>query len=670
MNRAYSLLEIKSVQEDQRIIVGTATTPSPDRMGDIVEPLGVKFNNPLPLLWQHDSALPVGQVRFKKPTKNGIDFEATLPVVKEAGPLKDRVDTAWQEVKYGLVKGVSIGFRGLERSALKDGGIRFIESEVLELSLVTIPANAEATIQTIKSIDSELLAASGHKRISVERAPAGVTAATPPVTAKEAKRTMSKRTLADAIASWEATLKQKETELDQVESKALESDDTLDADDKDKIASLKIDLKEVEDQLRILKDRQARSVASASEVKGADPVQASQSRTVPAQVRATPKPLGNGTGFIRFVQTMINAKGNVLQAERLAMAHANRWEVETPGVVDLVKYAAELGHTRFDMELVSKAAVAAGSTTDSTWASPLVVYQNLQNEFIEYLRGLTVIGRIPGLRRVPFKVKVPRQTGGSTVGWVGERSVKPVTSLAFDTVTLEFTKLAAIVVISEELARFGNPSAEAIIRQDLGDAIVAKMDVDFTDPTVAAVTGVSPASITNGVTPVTASGTTAAALRADLKNVLDNYLALNMPLSGIVGIMTQSQALAISLMQTSLGTAAFPGLTAQGGTLAGIPIITSENMTATGGSPTDGYPIIFLRARDILLADDGQVTIDTSNQASLQMDTAPTSPPTGDTVPFSLWQHDCVGIRAERFVNWVVGRTGAVQFIQNAKYAE
>jgi HK97 family phage major capsid protein len=187
---------------------------------------------------------------------------------------------------------------------------------------------------------------------------------------------------------------------------------------------------------------------------------------------------------------------------------------------------------------------------------------------------------------------------------------------------------------------------------------------------VAAVTNVSPASITNGVTPVTATGTTAAALRADLKNVLDNFLSNNIPLAGIVGIMTQSQALAISLMQTSLGTAAFPGLTSQGGSLAGIPIITSENIAATGGSPTDGYPIIFLRARDILLADDGQVTVDVSNQASLQMDSAPTSPPTGDTVPFSLWQHNCVGLRAERFINWGKARSTAVEFIQNAKYAE
>ena len=281
-----------------------------------------------------------------------------------------------------------------------------------------------------------------------------------------------------------------------------------------------------------------------------------------------------------------------------------------------------------------------------------------------------MIGRIPGMRRVPFKVKIPRQTGGATVNWVGEASVKPLSSLTFNTVTLEFSKIAGIIPLSEELVRFSNPSAEAIVRQDLGDSIVMFMDSQFTDPTVAAVTNVSPASITNGVTPVTASGTSAAALRADLKNVLDNFLANLIPLAGIVGIMTQSQALAISLMQTSLGTAAFPGLSATGGSLAGIPIVTTENLAATGGSPTDGYPIIFLRARDILLADDGQVSIDTSREASLQMDSAPTSPATADTVMVSLWQNNLVAVKAERFINWGKARTTSVEFIQNAKYAE
>lgn len=162
MNRAYSLLTIKSVDEDARVIEGMASTPSPDRVGDVIEPLGAQFTNPTPLLWMHQHDKPIGQTTFGKPTKNGIPFKAQIAKVDEPGTLKDRLDEAWQSVKTGLVRAVSIGFRALEMSFMDGGGIHFLETEILELSLVVVPANAEATITSIKSIDSAQRAASGH----------------------------------------------------------------------------------------------------------------------------------------------------------------------------------------------------------------------------------------------------------------------------------------------------------------------------------------------------------------------------------------------------------------------------------------------------------------------------------------------------------------------------
>jgi HK97 family phage prohead protease len=162
MDRMYSVLAVKAVDDEQRIITGIATTPRPDRVGDIIEPLGVTFKNPMPLLHQHDSDRPVGTVKFDKPTKDGITFEARLPKIAEPGPLKDRVDTAWGEVKAGLVRAVSIGFRALEYAFIEGtGGIRFTETEVMELSLVSVPANADAQITAIKSIDRPVLEAMG-----------------------------------------------------------------------------------------------------------------------------------------------------------------------------------------------------------------------------------------------------------------------------------------------------------------------------------------------------------------------------------------------------------------------------------------------------------------------------------------------------------------------------
>lgn len=154
-NRAYSVLNVKSIDEGQRTISGVATTPTVDRVGDIIEPLGVTFKNPMPFLWQHDHESPVGTVNFDKPTKDGITFTAKFvdPGTVDSPTLKDRLQMAWDSVRTGLVRAVSIGFRAIEYSFMEDSnGIRFIETEVYELSGVTIPANAEALITGVKSL--------------------------------------------------------------------------------------------------------------------------------------------------------------------------------------------------------------------------------------------------------------------------------------------------------------------------------------------------------------------------------------------------------------------------------------------------------------------------------------------------------------------------------------
>ena len=178
MDRAYSVLQTKGFDEDDDkfYIEGIASTPTPDRMNDVVEPMGAKFKTPMPLLWQHDRHKPVGHITFAKPSKDGIPFKGELPKIKEAGLLKDRVDEAIHSLKYRLVAAVSIGFSPIEYAWMDDGGIHFLEWEWLELSLVTIPANSEAVLRAVKSTDQQVRAALGikeqdHRQIS----PSGVT---------------------------------------------------------------------------------------------------------------------------------------------------------------------------------------------------------------------------------------------------------------------------------------------------------------------------------------------------------------------------------------------------------------------------------------------------------------------------------------------------------------
>jgi HK97 family phage major capsid protein len=252
---------------------------------------------------------------------------------------------------------------------------------------------------------------------------------------------------------------------------------------------------------------------------------------------------------------------------------------------------------------------------------------------------------------------------------VGEGKPKPVSAMAFDLLTLGWTKVAGIVPVTEELFRFSNPAIEALVRDSLLQAVALLTDHDFLDPSKAAVVGVSPASVTNAVTPITPTGTTGDNLRADLGSLISKFAAANMNLAGLVLVMTSQQAVRISLMRTALGTVEFPGLGPTGGTLEGIPVITSENIVHTGASPSTGSLIVALNAPEILLADDGAVAVDMSREASLQMDSAPDDPTTASTVMISLWQRNMVALRAERMINWLKRRAGAVQYINGAAYA-
>ncbi|MES2625900.1 MAG: HK97 family phage prohead protease [Pseudomonadota bacterium] len=153
VNRAYAAFEVKALDSGRRTFSGWATTPSIDRMGDTINPLGITFKNPLSLLHGHRHDLPIGTVQFKTPTKKGIEFDAEIPVVgDEYGSLGDRVDTAWGELTFGLVRAVSIGFRAI-KYAFTDVGVDYQEIEIYELSTVAIPALPDAVITSVKSMN-------------------------------------------------------------------------------------------------------------------------------------------------------------------------------------------------------------------------------------------------------------------------------------------------------------------------------------------------------------------------------------------------------------------------------------------------------------------------------------------------------------------------------------
>lgn len=632
--RMYSTFALKSFDESTGEFEGVASTPSTDRMGDQVEPKGAKFTLPMPLLWQHRSSEPIGLVTWAKVTAAGIEVKGK--VMKDLLP---RIAEAWALIRAGLVRGLSIGFAPLESEPIDAkspwGPQRFLSWDWLELSAVTIPANAEANIQTIKSYDDQQRAASGACVV--------VRLNSPGASGSQSNQgAANMKTIQEQIAGFEAKRQALVAKNDEVMTKSAEEGRTLDAAEQEDYDTNAAEMKSIDAHIVRLRDHEKSMLQRATPVTpqaGASGEGASQQRS--GTVSWGESRLPKGTAFTRYALALARSKGNLMQAFELSKA----WNDTTP----------EVG-------LSLKAAVAAGTTADANWAAPLVVYQNMASEFIELLRPATIVGRIAGLRRVPFNISMARTTAGSTSSWVGEDNPKPVSRMSFETISLGHTKIATIVVLTEELVRFSNPSAEAIVQADMVAAISAYMDAQFIDPTVTASANVRPASITYGASSTAMTGTTIATITNDVSTLFGKFSTANIDLATGVWVMHPRSARYLSLLRTTQDVFAFPGITQQGGTFFGLPVITSNSVPIDTGADT--Y-IVLMNASDILLADDGGVTLDVSREASLQMDGAPSDSAASQ---ISLWEKNLVGLRAERYINYRRRRDAAVAVLEDVSY--
>lgn len=664
MNRAYSFLETKAVDEEQRTITGWATTPQVDRVGDIVEPLGVQYKNPLPLLWQHEHDKPIGLVEFGKPTAKGVPFTATLPRIEEEGKLKDRIEEAWQSIKAGLVRAVSIGFRSLESEQITGTwGTRFIKSEVYELSAVTIPANASAVIQTVKSFDVGLPAASGKKEIPVVRLtkPAGASATavkqTKSVPKPEEGQDMN---YLEQIKSFKETRAQQVAAMESIQQKAMDEGRSKDAAEQEEFDTAADQIKAIDREIKDLEAMEALNVAKAAPVQDIT----RQRERVPAVAKNTEK-LEPGILFARYAMCKMASNGNPSMAAELAKSHYPQHD----GIVK----SLELEARGQKMQGLMKATVEAGTTLDATWAAPLVDYQNFAGDFVEFLRPRTILGQfgnggVPSLNRIPFNVRIAGQTSGGQAYWVGEGAPKPLTAFDFTATELRWNKIATIAVLTNELIRFSNPSAERLVRDGLAAAVIERADIDFIDPNKTAVANVSPASITNGATAIPSSGSTADDVRADIQALWAPFIAARNAPRNAVYIMDSSTALALSLMQNPLGQSEFPGLTMNGGTFMGVPVVVSDYLPVSSA----GGMVVLVNASDIWLADDGQVTIDSSREASLQMLDNPTNnSATGTpTTMVSMFQTNSTAFLAERYINWARRRASGVAYLTGVNWGQ
>lgn len=127
--------------DSPRIVRGIASTANVDRHNETVNPRGIAWKLPVPLLANHDHRAVIGRVTELTATNTELRFVAELSRVTELAR------QSWDLIQDGTLSGVSIGFIGRQHE-LKEGGLHWKEAELLEISIVAVPSNRESRILT------------------------------------------------------------------------------------------------------------------------------------------------------------------------------------------------------------------------------------------------------------------------------------------------------------------------------------------------------------------------------------------------------------------------------------------------------------------------------------------------------------------------------------------
>lgn len=321
-------------------------------------------------------------------------------------------------------------------------------------------------------------------------------------------------------------------------------------------------------------------------------------------------PEQKGLGFARIVRCLVAGKGNPFHAAEFAQRH------------------------------FGDAEVAKALTAGDGSAGGFLVPANYSAEIIELLRARAVLRRA-GAKVIPMSgsVDIPRMTGGTQAGYVGENQNATKTEPTFGNLKAVERKLAAIVPISNDLIRLSSPKADQLVRDDLIASMAVTEDSYFLR---GAGTGNAPKGIRNWANSanVTGSaGTSAANIETDLKNLIQALEGNNVMMIQPVWIMSPRSKNALWVLRDN-GNLVFPEI--RDGKLWGYPVhVTNQVPTSLGGGSES--EIYFADMSDVVIAENETIAIDVSDTAAYHDGSAVVAAFSQDqTVIRAIARHDLV----------------------------
>jgi HK97 family phage prohead protease len=604
-----------------------------DRMGDVIDAEGWDLKNfkshPI-ALFNHDPNQVVGtwaEVRIE-----GKQLRGRLDLA-EAGtsPL---VDTVRALHSQGILRAVSVGFRPLEKKPLDKsadeffGPFRFTKSELLECSLVAVPANPRA-LNALKSLGLPSGALAEVFRKAAEIKPWPAPNAKPGNDLMPSGNPM--KTLSERIQDAQSRATEYRDLLTVLTNKD-ERDDTEEA------------------QFLELPGRIERQDANLVALQAAEKALGSQRATA---APGAPAIVGRAAQYERKCQPGEHIV-RAMVSHLLSRVHAKPIEE-----VLRTYYPGDEG-----TGIILRAAVAPAQTTVAGWAAELV---NIA--VADFLNQLPIIAMYPRLAmkgpRFTFGqygvIKIPARGATPTINgsFIGEGQPIPVRKLGLTSISLTPKKMGVISEFTREMALHSIPSIEGVVRQAINDDTAVAIDTVLIDANAA--TTIRPAGLVNGI-----AGLTPSAAAARIDKIIADVSALMAPIIAARGgrdlvlLCNPAQKLAMSWAVTPMGQFIF-----QDGELAsrGLTVVSSTSMPAT--------QLIMVDAADFASVTGDSPQFDVSDVATIhEEDTAPLPLVTGAqgsgvvASPMrSLWQTASIGIRMMLDMNWTMRRAGMVSWM-------
>lgn len=222
----------------------------------------------------------------------------------------------------------------------------------------------------------------------------------------------------------------------------------------------------------------------------------------------------------------------------------------------------------------------AAQTT--TTATGIVPEDFRADQFVGLLRNSMVV-RSLGARVLPNlrgDVVIPRQATSSTAQWLAEGDALTDSGMTFNNITLKPKHVGAITELSRQLLQQANPSIEQLVRDDFINVVSLAIDK-------AMIHGDGVKQPEGLLTAATGTGTLGAPTWAKVLAVLQALALKNITPNAW---LTHPEV--ATVLRKTLRESGLPGYLLENGQLAGVPVVSTNQLAKKAGTPATGRVIV------------------------------------------------------------------------------